>query len=435
MIVREALRSIRNDMFRSFFFWLTFLLTSMFIFLFFNLSYEIGDEGVMTIVTVFMVIVCTMDIFFVNHFYMTSKAKDLAVRLICGATYTYLSFYLLIQVVLLLLLALPIGIGLGYALIPVFNSVLQIHVVVTGDAMLRVSIMIGYIIYWILLFNLSFTYKSAASMMFNMQSEMVSGKSNVLTLRGGKKTADLQRKILFPQYMCPLLRGGKKTADLQRKILFPLYLCPLLLLLDPQKPAVICAGLCLVLFFLVFSGVWIPYLNDRLTENITDPIRNVHLGFHRMNVRYMKTNILLLNGSALFVFALLDQAIGNRVLQITILMSYGMICFLLWFAYLFQYETRQLEHGKDLTTLFSLGYTKESLTHILKKEVVSLYGSTLLFYMIDFIPIMISHISKGAAGILEMILMTLCYVVPCAVCASVSLYTAKRLVRTMKTVK
>ena len=105
MIFKEALRSVRNDLFRAFFFWLTFLLTTVFIFLFFNLSSEIGEEGVMTIVTVFMVIVCTVDIFFVNHFYMTSRAKDLAVRLICGATYTYLSFYLLIQVVFLILLA------------------------------------------------------------------------------------------------------------------------------------------------------------------------------------------------------------------------------------------------------------------------------------------------------------------------------------------
>lgn len=412
MIISEALRSVKNDIFRSFFFWLTFLLTSMFIFLFFNLSYEVGNEGVMTIVTVFMVLVCTMDIFFVNHFYMTSKGKDLAVRLICGATYTYLSFYLLIQVVLLLALSLPIGIGLGYALIPMLNSALQTHIVITGEAIMRISIMIGYIIFWILLFNLSFTYKSAASMMFNMQSEMVSGKSNVLTLR-----------------------GGKKAADLQRKILFPLFLCPLLLLLDPAKPSVICAGLSLVLFFLVFSGVWVPYLNDRLTKNISDPVNTVHLGFHRMNVRYLKTNILLLNGSALFVFSLLDQASGNRILQITILMSYGMISFLLWFAYLFQYETRQLKHDRDLTTLFSLGYTKETLNGILKKEVLSIYGSTLLFYMIDFIPIMISHASRGAVGITEMILMTICYVIPCALCALISLYTAGRLVKTMKTTK
>ena len=412
MIFKEALRSVRNDLFRAFFFWLTFLLTTVFIFLFFNLSYEIGEEGVMTIVTVFMVIICTVDIFFVNHFYMTSRAKDLAVRLICGATYTYLSFYLLIQVIFLLLLALPAGIGIGCALMPVINTLLGTSIMITTDAMIRIAVVIGLIIFWILLFNLSFTYKSAASMMFNMQSEMVSGKSNVLTLR-----------------------GGKKAEKLKRIILFPLYLAPLFLLLDTMKPSVICTGFCIVIFMMIFNGAWVPYLNDQMERHITDPEKNIHIGFHRMNVRYMKKNILLVNGSTLFVYALMDQAGGSRVFTVTILLSCCMVSFLMWLAYLFQYTTEQVRRGTKLGTLLHIGYTKEQLKKILHKEVFSIYGTTLLYFAIVFVPVTVSHLSRTVITLPQLALVSGCYILPLIVCMVISLRFYSRVVDNIKTVR
>ena len=412
MIFKEALRSVRNDLFRAFFFWLTFLLTTIFIFLFFNLSYEIGEEGVMTIVTVFMVIVCTVDIFFVNHFYMTSRAKDLAVRLICGATYTYLSFYLLIQVVFLLLLALPAGIGIGWALMPVINNLLGTSITITGDAMIRIAVVIGLIIFWILLFNLSFTYKSAAGMMFNMQSEMVSGKSNVLTVR-----------------------GGKNAEKLKRIILIPLYVAPLLLLFDPLKPSVICAGFCIVVFAMIFDGAWVPYLNDQMDRHISDAFKNIHIGFHRMNVRYMKKNLILVNGSTLFVYALLDQAGGSNVFTVTIMLSCCMVSFLLWFAYLFQYTTEQVRRGAKLGTLLHIGYTKEQLKQILRKEVFSIYGTTLLFFTVIYLPVTVSHISRAAITLPQLALVSGCYLLPLVICMVVSLQFYNRVVDRIRTVR
>ena len=56
----------------------------------------------------------------------------------------------------------------------------------------------------------------------------------------------------------------------------------------------------------------------------------------------MKKNLILVNGSTLFVYALLDQAGGSNVFTVTILLSCCMVSFLLWFAYLFQYTTEQV---------------------------------------------------------------------------------------------
>lgn len=413
MIFKEALKSVWNDRFRSFFFWLTFLLTTIFIFLFFTLSYEVGEEGVMTFVTVFMVLVCTMDIFFVNHFYMISKAKDLAVRLICGATYTYLSFYLLIQVVFLLLLAFPLGLWIGVSALPFFTELIGMEVKVSSEAIMRISVMIGYIIFWILLFNLSFTYKSAASMMFNMQSETVSGKSDVLSLHTGHKLDNIKRVIM------PLL-----------------ILCPLLFLLDREKPSVFCTGFGILLLYLFFDWYWVPSLNRKMErKDIEKSSDLVCTGFHRMNIRKMKTNILLLNGASLLVYGLVDQSCVNPVCHMTVLLSFAMISVLLWLAFLFQYETEQVHKSTYLGTLLSIGYTKENLKSILHKEVLRLYGSILFMEMLYFVPVTISHFSRSVITASECVLVSLGYLVPFGCCLFISLFSYDKILAGIQTRK
>ena len=413
MIVKEALKSVWTDKFRSFFFWLTFLLTTFFIFIFFTLSYEVGEESIMTFVTVFMVLVCTMDIFFVNHFYMVSKAKDLAVRLICGATYTYLSFYLLIQVVFLLFLALPLGLWLGIRTLPLFAHVIGMNIAVSSDAIMRISVMIGYIIFWILLFNLSFTYKSAASMMFNMQSETVSGKSDVLSLHSGHKFDRIKKMIM------PILE-----------------ICPLVLLMDKAKPAVFCTGFGTVLLYFFFDWYWVPALNEKIDHSgIENGNALISIGFHRMNIRKLKTNILLLNGASLLVYGLVDQSTSNSVCHITVILSFVMISILLWLAFLFQYETEQFHREKYLNILLSIGYTKQDLKKILHKEVLLLFGSVLLLEMLYFIPVTLSHLNRGVMNVGEVLFAVSGYLVPFIGCLFISYVTYDKILSGVKTRK
>lgn len=410
MILKEALRSVWNDRFRSFFFWLTFFLTTFFIFVFFTLACEAENDSVMTFVTIFMVLVCTMDIFSVNHFYMVSKAKDLAVRLICGATYTYLSFYLLIQVVFLLLLALPAGILAGVCSLPLIGSAIGMHVAVSAESLMRISVMIGYIVFWILLFNLSFTYKSAASMMFNMQSQIVNGSSDVLSLRHASHR-NKGRMVLF----------------------FLFLLCPLILLWDQNKPSAICAGFETILFLLFIKNSWLPYLDEKMGRSgICSADKLVWIGFHRMNIRRIRINIILLNGTTLLVYGLLDLCRNNPIGHTTVLLCFVMVSVLLWLAFLFQYETEEACRKKSLATLLSIGYTKENLRSVARSEVLHLYGSVLLFEMLCFIPISISHILRQALSIPEFVIVCAGYLVPMCICMMISFISYDKILSTLK---
>ena len=106
MTFRDAIRSLKEDKSRTFFYWITYFLTSMFIFLFFNIMMSDekgigiitdGSDFIATFIVVVVVVICLMCIQFANNFYVRSKGKDIAVRLVCGATFNKVTAYLLVQ--------------------------------------------------------------------------------------------------------------------------------------------------------------------------------------------------------------------------------------------------------------------------------------------------------------------------------------------------
>lgn len=215
-----------------------------------------------------------------------------------------------------------------------------------------------------------------------------------------------------------------------------LVLCPLFLLLDAEKPSVFCVGFATVLLYLFFDWYWVPTLNVKMEKkDIESPSALVSTGFHRMNIRKLKTNILLLNGSSLLVYGLVDESYVNPVCHMTVLLSFVMISVLLWLAFLFQYETEQFHKEAYLSTLLSIGYTKENLKSILHKEVLCLFGSVLFMELLYFIPVTVSYLSRNVITVNECLLVSLGYLIPFAVCLVISLFSYDKILAGVKTRK
>ena len=114
-MIKEAFLSIKNDYQRSLFYWLTFFLTTLFIFVFFQIacSPDIGmsfinaQNNVVTYLCVFVLFLCMFAVFFANDFYVKKKSQELAVQLVCGATFLQLTIYLLSQTIILFVVAVP----------------------------------------------------------------------------------------------------------------------------------------------------------------------------------------------------------------------------------------------------------------------------------------------------------------------------------------
>ena len=187
MIFKEALRSLKNSRSKAVFFALTFFITTALLFVYFNMAEAVPSDpevyvsdqnladmlqllskgNISNLMMVFVVIMCAIDLFFTNDFFVKNKAKELAVRMICGATYLQLAGYLLIQTMILLAVSIPLGILCGYGLLQVFNVLLnmggaEITLRVTSYAMVEFVSVMFFIVGVITILNASFAYKSGA---------------------------------------------------------------------------------------------------------------------------------------------------------------------------------------------------------------------------------------------------------------------------------
>lgn len=178
---KAAIRSIKDDFSRSLFYWLTFVLTSMFMFLFFNISYneEVGvtfinsKNDMATFITVFVVGICMVVIFFANDFFAKKKAKDMAVRLVCGSTYIQIAKFLLYQSAILLVIAIPVGILSAIVSIPIINMILlncfrtSLVLSFQWDAAFSTALILTVVIFYSTLLNLGYAYRNSIHTLIN----------------------------------------------------------------------------------------------------------------------------------------------------------------------------------------------------------------------------------------------------------------------------
>lgn len=382
MQFREALRSIRNDPVRSFFYWLTFLLTGMFIFLFFTvaMSDSIGvtminaRSDTATNLMLFAVILCSIEIFFANDFFVKNKAKELAVRLVCGATYFQLAGFLLCQTATLLVLAIPVGILGGFALIPVLNTIISsylhtsFHIGITSQAVLWTVLVLGYVVFWTLILNLSFAYRNSAADLLNETSIRIPHES--------------------------FLTFSFKPKERTRKILALLvFVLPLFGFFNDRSVYLLCTILSLIGLNSVISRIILPWIDKQIQKHDDDAVKIGYLGFFRTDLKVLKVNIMLLIVSSMVLVSVLVSA--KKPLDVILtLVTYVAMDLLLSLSVLFRYATELASRKKSYQTLTHIGYLLKDEKKIIHEEVWHLYGmiiGIMLIYLILMITGLLIH--------------------------------------------
>ena len=130
-LLKLSLVSLKKDKQKSIFYFMTFLLTTVFIFSFFNLVFNpqaninLGknDTTFVTPIAVFVIVIAMVCVFLANNFYVSNKSKEISIILMSGASVYQVGIYLFIQVFIIMLFAIPFGWLLGYLLIPIINSI------------------------------------------------------------------------------------------------------------------------------------------------------------------------------------------------------------------------------------------------------------------------------------------------------------------------
>ena len=96
-LIKLAIRSLKTDFLKSLFYFLSFVLTTIFIFLFFNLTLNpstginLGgnDAKLITTIAAFVILIAMVCVFMANDFYVLAKTKDVSIVLMSGAFTEY----------------------------------------------------------------------------------------------------------------------------------------------------------------------------------------------------------------------------------------------------------------------------------------------------------------------------------------------------------
>ena len=410
MIIHDAFMSLKTDMIHSFFYWLTFVISSMFIFLFLvvSMSDAVGvtfvqaKGDVATNLAVFSSVLCMVEIVFANDFYVKSKSRELAVRLVCGATYVQLAQYLLSQTVFLVAIAIPVGILAGTICIPLIGLLMSsitgtpMSINITGEALIWTICILGFVVFWTLILNLSFAYRNSAAQLLNSQT-IKTGSSNPFL------TAFLED-----------LNKGKQ-GTISRLLALAMFLVPIGLFYYSPSASMIFAAVSLVGLNDLIKNLAMPYLNRHIEKHITDSEKTGYLGFVRHDLKILKTNLLLLIVTSVLLITILVST-TTATDAVLVLITYVAMSTLFSMAILFRYSSDLSFRKKYYRTLSHIGYMQDSEKRMITKEVLTFYGvviALILFYVIN---LSASLIIGGNLSVTSTVVLLISAVIPELIC-------------------
>ncbi|MBR3312137.1 MAG: hypothetical protein IKG15_10000 [Solobacterium sp.] len=414
MIFRDAIRALKFDKPRTFFYWLTFFLTTLFIFLFFNILFSNpkgaeyltgGTDMLATGIIITVVIICLACIQNANDFYVRSKGKDIAVRMVCGATFNQVTGFLLVQTMIIMITSIPVGILCGMGGISLLNFAFRdmhdvINVIsVSPQALLMIFIILMMVVIWSTMINLSFTYTNAA---FSMMSN-----DGTYTTKEGGQFGGLLSKI----------------PHVVRQIFYlALFIIPLILIFTKDVSSLAMS----ILGLLGLNGI----VEDVVSRNITKSMNDTQLnfaptvaggGFLRKDLRVTKGIMILFIACAVIQISILSQRQDVPYDQLLFTFSYVSMNILLPLTIMFRLSTDQSRRRKHFRVLYQIGFLEKDLRRITIEELVRLYLIIGILTLLYVGVILLSIVSKGMMSVKMMVSLILFLIIPLLICMVVNI--------------
>ena len=418
-MIKDALKSIRSDLSGSLFYWLTFVLSSMFILMFFHIAYSdsVGvsfinsKNNMKTFMSVIVIAMCMIVIFFTNDFYVKKKAKELSVRLVCGSTYASLVVFLLFQTLFLFFMAIPAGMILAVLCIPFINYLLievlhsDIYITLNSLAFISTFIIIAAEIGWCTLVNLGFSYRSS-----------------IKALMDGDK-GHFKSAVRLPVFV---------SGKVKRNIALVLYILPLVLFYTVGKETTgifIYSLFGMIGMYNCFESVFVPYLSNRIENKyIEDPLKVVSLGFLRHNCIILKSSVVLLVVSSIILIGILVSCLNEPVDTMMAMISFVVINILMTFALMFKFSSELMYRKPIYESIRRIGYLDKQIQQIMFNEVVLLYvfvGVLCLLYILNIFNVLMIHSLLDLRLIIGMLL---AFIVPMLICGIINYCYYKKVV-------
>ena len=189
-ILRFAYDNLKRNPKNAYFFAFSIIVASAVITLFFSIlgnpyygissmsdyvTYAIGsadfDGGIgngifAMILSLMMISICVITVFFSNKFFLISKVEDISVMMISGCNVIRLGYFLIVQNFIVLLISAPIGALVGFGLHPMINYLIYKEMAISAplfafsmDAMVYCVTTLFMVGFWLILVDAGFVYR------------------------------------------------------------------------------------------------------------------------------------------------------------------------------------------------------------------------------------------------------------------------------------
>lgn len=437
-LIKLSLVSLKKDLSKSIFYFLTFLLTTIFIFSFFNLAFNpsanihIGkdDATFVTPIAVFVIGVAMICVFLANNFYVSHKGKEISIILMSGASVYQLGIYLFFQVFMIMVLAIPLGCALGYMLIPVINSIFALTFVYQGslfylsrETIVATGTILAFEVFWCSLLNLGYCVRSTIASMIHEEN-----KIKLSSLKIGDKWNHLDRnQILDLVEVVKENEPVQKNSSFSNKVFIVFYIAPIFIFIFLKDS----------MSFLIFSLIGIigifglikRVLPDIITnrqrqESLGNPIHLISLGFLHSDIQKVFGLLIMILLSSILLTCVTVYTLNQPLVSMVSLMSYVAVMVLMSLTIVFKIGMELNKRKSNFMNLCYLGYSITQLKQIVKLEMRLFYGLILILPLIYQIIILINLLLQKQITIyLTIIIMTI-QIIPilCSYWISVQLY-------------
>lgn len=437
-LIKLSLVSLKKDLSKSIFYFLTFLLTTIFIFSFFNLAFNpsanihLGkdDATFVTPIAVFVIGVAMICVFLANNFYVSHKGKEISIILMSGASVYQLGIYLFFQVFMIMVLAIPLGCALGYMLIPVINSIFALTFVYQGslfylshETIVATGTILAFEVFWCSLLNLGYCVRSTIASMIHEEN-----KIKLSSLKIGDKWNHLDRnQILDLAEVVKENEPVQKNSSFSNKVFTFFYIAPIFIFIFLKDS----------MSFLIFSLIGIigifglikRVLPDIITnrqrqESLGNPIHLISLGFLHSDIQKVFGLLIMILLSSILLTCVTVYTLNQPLVSMVSLMSYVAVMVLMSLTIVFKIGMELNKRKSNFMNLCYLGYSITQLKQIVKLEMRLFYGLILILPLIYQIIILINLLLQKQITIyLTIIIMTI-QIIPilCSYWISVQLY-------------
>lgn len=370
-LLKLSLVSLKKDKQKSIFYFMTFLLTTVFIFSFFNLVFNpqaninLGknDTTFVTPIAVFVIVIAMVCVFLANNFYVSNKSKEISIILMSGASVYQVGIYLFIQVFIIMLFAIPFGWLLGYLLIPIINSIFSSTFVYQGqlfylseETNVATATILLFEVFWCSLLNLGYCVRSTINSIIHEENKLTFAASLGQTM-----------PFSFP-------RKKRSASD---KLFVMLYFIP----------AVIFVFLRDSMSFLLFSligiiGVYgiikkvIPNMikNRQKNDSLEEPVQLMGLGFLYSDMKKIFGLLLVMLLSSILLTCVTVYTLAQPLVSMVALMSYVSVMILMSLTVVFKIGMELNKRKRNYQHMCYLGYSVIQLKQVIYMEMRWFYG-------------------------------------------------------------